>query len=376
MYFENDNSNVPLNVTNKLFEDSNIGDVRRVSEADIKQLASNYETSNIINKLNRLIGDYTDKEKHQETETKYMELFNQYVMRSCSGQWCNCLYKVSLQCTDCILRRNYISWGINDGSTIYVFEPQTYFFTLADDRTKLLPCFHLYPTSITEIESIFYLHQKWIKLNFFPKSFQNIIRYDIPINIIHYRLVQKLLRLYHMPNILSGHNTPNEQINAYANDREKIFMSHFNLPVEKLDEIRNLAENIAERHRVLLSKTISPFVKLLKVLFAISSGNQKIIEQLALLLAKIYLGRSYLHVLYKDAPNLTILNCNNTNYIKSFVCDIVQFTLKCSQEPPLFAKLYPSFYIKKSDSMYFHLTEYSMNYLCDENKLSILIQDK
>ena len=287
------------------------------------------------------------------------------------------------------LLKTEIQFAIPDFLRIYILKCDENNFE--EQKTKLLrillhkpySLFQFYPPTSDELIAIFYFHRKLLSVNSGIVDIQNLIFYDNPIKIIHYCLAKQLIRKYHVVSIITKGSSESDRFRAYENTYNEIIKEEFHININEENKIFQTIEILRASYsgeiENISKKNFKPFHNLERILFAISNGNTKTIDQLSLLLLKVYLSRSYLSYLDKTNTNLTLCLSNNTNYIKSLLMDVFCFRFLFSDNQYLALpseKYLHLFFREKGIHSFYHVSNYSSSELSNENHIGELIKDK
>lgn len=195
-------------------------------------------------------------------------------------------------------------------------------------------------------------------------------------------LAKFLVHKYHTMSVLAKNNTDFAMFRDYTKESNVVFNHYFKISTEEMDDSSDLSNTLHWVYTSYISKVNNlpkPFYNLRRVLFYISSGDTKVIDDLAILLLKVYIGRSYLRYLDNDKRNLTVCICNNKNYFKNFMMDIFNFTMESDKTKLLkvgVQNILKLFFQNRSEKSFYHVSTYSAKMLSDDKYLGALIRDK
>ena len=210
------------------------------------------------------------------------------------------------------------------------------------------------------------------------KQISNVIEYSIPLHVIHYQVAKRLLLIYHTAEAIISHNDSAGQISQFQHERNAVFYNKFQIPPNITFVEEELTKRIA-RVNYTVNKDIKPnaFENLTRIFLVISERNCDIVDQFAIMLAKIFIGRPYLNYLDKNTNHLSLIITDNSRYIRDFLMNIFSYNIlfdsKCYNEK-IGSKEYK--YAKKNMESYYHVTEYSAAMLSDEKNIGEFIKDK
>jgi hypothetical protein len=363
-------------------------DIKRVALEDAHNLNTQRHNHALLEKLNLMFKNVKEEEETQLKENTTCNLFYNYISNACQNYSCSYRAKISPYCTNCLLKENQIAFSVCDGSITYYLAAQPEIaFNSEKDINKLLsyfshnsmatmPVFQSYPPNTDQLKSIFSRHRELVSLNLkIPdiKRFANFINYALPLNLIQYQIAKRLLLLYHTADAIISQDDSAKQIAQLQNEYDSILCNKFHISTEKQNFINEqLNQSIAFINYKIESKyTPTTFANLTRILLTISNGNPNTVKQLAIMLAKIFIGRSYLEYLDEDSNNLTIVITNNPIYIKKFFSDIFLYNPMLDKETNFQHR-----YQKKEIDSFYHFTDYSAAYLSDEKNIGELIKDK
>lgn len=370
-------------------------DVLRVNINDAQKLENQRHNHALLGKLKLLFQDADAETNAQREENTLYDIFRKYVLNTCHNFNCGYRREISPVCTNCLLRANQLLFYISD-DTITYYLPNVIFNTEKDieDINKFLSyfsnlntltnpsimTFQTCPPNIEELKSIFYWHRELVHLNLKApeiKQISNKIKYSTPLHIIHYQLAQRLLLLYHTVAPIISHDDASGQLTHLQRERDAVHKK-FQIPPNHSFFEQKLTQHINRANHIVGNDPNSTiiFQKLTRTLLTISSGKPDTIKLLAIMLAKVYIGRPYLDYIDRDSTHLTLIITNNPIYVRKFLMDIFLYTLTLGIDPNA-QKIYDEYnHYQKNATSFFIATEYSATKLSDETNIGEFIKDK
>lgn len=375
--------------------------LKRVTLEDANKFKAKYYNHTLLEKLKLLFQDAEKEEKSQQEAQTFFDIFHKYISLSCQSK--TCPYKASLSpiCANCLMQTNHIRFSISDNSiTYHIFTPSQFTFNSSNDvenisaflsyfsnlckiNTQTYIPFQAVPPNSEELKAIFFFHREWVRLSLKSpeiKGLINIITYSFPLHFIHYQIAERLSLLYHAPDAITSCNNISEQITHFQHARSSIILKKFQINASDVDSLRTALINRTNNFNSLLfnnTKIIKPFENLTRTFLALSCNNTTTLDQLAIMFAKIFMGRPYLNYLDKNANHLTLVITKNINFVSNFLMDVFKYMPNINTESPM--KIYNSrneHYFCKNNSSFYHVTKYSAASLSDENNIGEFIKDK
>jgi hypothetical protein len=366
-------------------------DIKRVTIDDAQKLENQRHNHALFEKLNLLFRSSEQETNAQREEDTLYDILSKYTYAACPNSLCPYRENVRYLCPKCILSANQIFSSISD-NTITYHGPRNFIFNSGKDigdinkfLSHFLPPiaynlpFKKNPPNIDELKAIFYWHREWARLNSKTqevKQISNNINYSTPLHSIHYQLAQRLLLLYHTADPIISHDDLPGQLTHLQRERDAV-LKKFQIP-SNLNSFfeQKLTKHIGSATHIVSNPNFTKFQNLNRILFTISNGKSDTIKLLAIMLAKIYIGRPYLEYIDKDTNHLTLIITNNPMYIRNFFMDIFLYTLTLGINSDA-QKIYDEYsHHKKNATSFFIATEYSATKLSDETNIGEFIKDK
>ena len=175
--------------------------------------------------------------------------------------------------------------------------------------------FNFFPPTENTLEAIFYYQQKFLFESYSPNFSPKLSSYHIEIYDILYLAAQRILQKTTMPKETLAQDKDYSKIRSHIYSMVSIEDS--SLPPKELNDkyVTSISNNDT------LNK--SPFLNLRKTLFNISNGNTNSIDELILLIGRIFLGQKALKSFQSNEPLITIIQCSNPKYIQTFFSQII-----------------------------------------------------
>lgn len=214
--------------------------------------------------------------------------------------------------------------------------------------------------------------------NSLPPQYTDKIFFGLMLNYLHFRIATYFTDISQQHFINPYYDTEQE-IDKKKSDWQYHFMKKYynNMtPVEyQLMKEFTSRQDLPSPYTNFKQTQNKKFPKLKPVLKEISNSNVHIIQQFAILLAKIYLGRTLLKE-YKneiDASNVTLILCDNPRYLADFLKDILTIsTIKRSGRSGF---MFGENYIGETTKLH-HLTTFTVTDLVKTNNLLDRIKNK
>lgn len=291
---------------------------------------------------------------------------------------CLCWQKQYANCLECILHKFELDFVILDKTIIYFTSQNGSLLVSGKDFNKL--CKHIsnyFNSSPDDLKSLLQLHFAH-QNNIIPeKKYKASILYGCTINMIHYQLVDRLINLYYSTQVINSTSNAQERQKEYKKYYLKLLYKHFSIPETNLTLISNIFQMKYQRILKEYQNSTNPFSKLILLFFNISKGNTNIIDKIAIMLTKIYLGKSYLNEINNTSSNFTIIFSKNISFINNFLKDIFLYPLSTISNAPFIQKeLEPLAFSSDKRKPFCHLTEYPASYLSNKVNIGELLKDK
>jgi hypothetical protein len=359
-------------------------------------------SNSIISNLKKSQSTYIANMNKQKKDDQLFNTFTSSLDKFCNNT--NCMIKVSapIFCSNCILNAYSLNFEKIDENIFYFLKIHNGFqaniYLTKDDISTLSNLFTRPITpSVTytskkplataeELLALLTIHQKFIFYNHLSKSsyFSNI-QPIFSLMISKYHLLKKFYNIYNSENEFIKKHNSSVPIEADPDILIDFLLKKFDIPrdpfwpgIEKI--YSSILKTTNSQINTLPSTNL--FTKLVQTLYILSSGNPLTIKKLAIMFAKIFIGRKLLTDLC-NKNNFTIILTNEVSILKDFLMDIL--TYAPSSKAPQGSTSYqnkktptsPSFaFPRKNDGSFYHVTEYSATYLCNETNLENLFKAK
>lgn len=226
-------------------------------------------------------------------------------------------------------------------------------------------------------EDLNHIIWEYIK-NTLPPQYTDKIFFGLMLNYLHFRIAKYFTDISQRHFINPYYDTAQE-IDKKKSDWQYHFMKKYynNMtPVEyRLMQEFTLRQDLPSPYTNFKQTQNKKFPKLKPVLKEISDSNFHIIQQFAILLAKIYLGRTFLKEYKNDITisNVTLILCDNPRYLADFLKDILTIsTIKRSGRSGF---IFGENYIGETTKLH-HLTTFTITDLVKTNNLLDRIKNK
>lgn len=379
-----ENSSFSLN-KNRIVEHT----VHSVTPRECEELYKRVNSKKIQDVFKRINMDIKKSDEQLEIYSESESILVQHISTFCHDVCSIQRYPMSNQleksfsillCSHCRIKNFFHCCYFIDNSIIYMNNNFSSVICSAKDVRLICKEFHnnIYVPDDKTWRAIFQLHKNFLMLsskNPHMKSANNHICYSETLHLIHYNIGDYLFNLNQAPEIISQHDYE-EQPSVVISEKKRFFDRMFCLDQDFDKSFSQITKKIKA------VKDTTPFTELSHVLMLISNENFDTIKKLAILLAKVYLGRSCLKYLDKDTSHLTCIISNNPYYIKKFLQDIFGYNMTpekfsrtiqgvnmYSQSPDIQFKC-------NAQSLIFHKTEYSAAQLGNETMIGEFIKGK
>ncbi|MEN6565521.1 MAG: hypothetical protein ABFC57_04410 [Veillonellales bacterium] len=376
----------------------------QITEEDKANLESGLDEFLYLHNLETSFKNYHIMFQHTKNREMLFTKFGNYRNDVCPNL--GCIYRSSISpiCTDCLLSQNLIYYNSIDGNFFY-YSSKIYNIYLSKADLPYLANLFVPPIKVNlyipksdkknsstsqataaplpqkriptndELISLVRIHREFLKNSGKLNSASSYIFYSDSYLIIAYQLTKEIFHLCKEAKIIASTINWEEQLQKGLSEFCQFLLTNFHFPENRLPDIHASFLRILEVYNVHLESTsLKPFSKLINILYNLSNGNPLVVKQLAIMLAKIYIGRTYLKEL--DSNNqlnhLTIIISDNPFYVRTFLNDILTYDPYYSSEDQL-----PS--LSDRNQCKEHLnpaTEHSSSFLCNKENIPLLIKEK
>ncbi|MGL5258185.1 MAG: hypothetical protein ACRC76_14245 [Proteocatella sp.] len=374
-------SNPPFDFNPNDFSDN---DFKRISDETCKKLEQSVPISQKINLINNELNKKDSPNDQLRSLNNAVQTINNYFASTCIKKDC-------LQRGNCVICYSFISaYGqfinfMDENPWIPLINPTIpdnsicNAILLSEKNAPKIP-FNVFPNPLncnvnnfpTEIK-IAILHL----LVTFPKKMHSIghkIIYGKMLDVVHLQIFKSITKINpaatHAQNGCNSEQTLKTLNNAYYKELERFY----SMNQQEYAQALQLNRNLFSRYESTIynnPSTAKLFHRLTAVLLKISHTDPIILDKLAILFAKIFMGRKLLNTL-KIKKHATLIISNNPYYINNFLFDILTFHGYDSPSSMPFTQPY---YLKPNEN-YHHITNYSAKQLCDPTMKETLIEEK
>jgi len=383
-------------------------DIARIPEKDRTNLTNNIEHFIYLENIKNKFKEYQSSIQFQQKQENLLNTFSKFRKKLCLNL--NCIFYpiISPICTDCLLHAHSIAYKVIDNNHFYYSSKTRQVYISKKDLKDLKKLFviqvtqnyspnndkdtnfiqdntsTLKPQKITEDElSIFVrIHREFSKNSGIQKYTSSNICHPPSYQIIASQLAKTFFNLFKATNIITQTNSWDEQIQKGFSEFSCFVLQNFYLSTDILLQRQATfgytLKACNSQIPYVLQHSLKPFSKLIRTLYAISGGNILTIKQLAVMLAKIFIGRKYLKELDSDnkLAHFTIIISDNPKYIRDFLMDILAYDLSPKNLDYSDPRMRNVSYRHKPNKLLYLATEHTSAYLCNKENISNLIKEK
>lgn len=372
-----------------------------------------------LNSIQDSFKKYKDNLENESKKVRRLFTFVNYRNDVCPNKTCHYYNYCSPICTECFLHLNSIGYSSIDNNLFYFSQTSPHPYLSKDDLNYLVNLFfpdsmivnaytpkqnntaHKYalpdnstnttkkrkPT-IDELTVLIRIHREFIKNNGIIKSLPALIFHSRAYQVIAYQLSKTFFHIGKTAHIISPSTSWEKQFKKELTEFHQYLLQNFHISPAI---IPNLHSEFLLTSRACESQIqfvpLKVFSKLTDRMYAISNGNPLIIKQLAIMLAKIFIGRRYLKEIdpSNQLNHLTMIISDNPKYIREFLMDILtyapvpsnlDYSNPTSLRIPAQRVLPSKYFYQKKDNSFYHVTEHSSTFLCNKNNIPELIKEK